>query len=81
MITIKHHDSGDGQIKFVASGNVNESSLTMKIDGSKASIVEIKSDDNDIRDGLLKSAFAFTSRRGVEFDAPLNLKPSQCQSN
>jgi hypothetical protein len=78
MLAIKSNPNNDGTvIQFDSSDG---SSLLMGINSGKAEIIEVKADDSDIRDALLKTAVAYASRRGAGFDNPPELKPTGCQS-
>jgi len=55
------------------------SSLVIRIENNKAQIIERNADD-DIYDALAKTAIAFAARRGLDFDKPTDLKPSNCNS-
>jgi len=76
MLEIRNEKSGD-EVRFFSN---HSDTLTMKIMGSKAEILEVKASDEEIYDALLKTAVAYAFRRNLTFDSPPQLKPTKCQS-
>ncbi|MCL2071574.1 MAG: hypothetical protein FWH07_04990 [Oscillospiraceae bacterium] len=76
MVAIKHEQTGDGIIRFSATGG---GSLLMRIDNNQADVVEINAEDSVIYDGLVKTAAAYAIRRGIIFNREGILwKPTNC---
>jgi hypothetical protein len=77
MLTIKNKTNSDGTISFNADEG---SSLKMKIDGSTANVVGLNAPDEDVYDGLVKTAYAYAQRRGFYFNKEgITWKPRNCQ--
>ena len=76
MLEIKNQVNSDGTVCFNATGG---SSLLIKVEDNKADVIELKADDADIYDGLVKTAYAYALRRGIAFNKDgIIWKESKC---
>jgi len=68
VVEIKNQVNRDGTVRFDVKGASGESNLILKISENKADVLEIKARDEDIYDGLVKTASAYAFRRGISFN-------------
>ena len=77
MLVISNKSNDDGTVTF---DSTDGSSLVMRIEDGKAEVTELNACDDDVYDGLVKTAAAFAVRRGFEFNREgITWKPNNCR--